>query len=427
MPTQFRIKIGAAKLRKAPDSAEHVLILGPADVLTKLAEQGGGVWWNMQLANPGVAPVAGWIKAELLAPLGGGLTPLNLQDFVAQAEDSARVRGVNRDYLLAVAEIESGIANKERDQPPGIGPFMFGEAVWSSVVNRHPELQVQVHDRANPQMQAIVAAQLTKDNQDALAASFEPKRLPSGAELYLAHWLGSACAVAVLRAGTSAAIGDPIRIHYSGASDGQAEFDRLVKAYDKRLRNNGAFRTVAEVMTGIEDELNSAATAALAKASPFLKLSTHAPGPIQGEPPWLGIARTEFARGITEFPGNSANPEILKYFDFTRLETRTDETPWCAAFVAYCVGKAVDPTATKGTFSARAADWLQWGFATGRPVIGSVAVTKPLSANSSGHVAFVIGEDGTHIQLLGGNQSNAVTDQLRVKKADVRSFQWRNP
>lgn len=426
MPTQFRIKIGAAKLRKGPDSAEHVLILGPADVLTKLGEQAGGVWWNMQLANPGVAPVAGWIKAELLAPLDEELAPLNLQSFVEQAEDSARMRGVNRDYLLAIAEIESGIANKDRDQPPGLGPFMFSEPVWSSIVNRHPELSVQVHDRAVPQLQAIVAAQLTKDNQDELAASFEPKRLPSGAELYMAHWLGSSCTVAVLRAGASAAIGDPIRIHFAGTSDGQAELDKLVKAYDKRLRNNGAFRTVAEVISGLEDELNSAATAALAKASPFLKLSTHAPGPTQGEPPWLGIARTEFARGIDEFPGTSANPEILKYFEFTRLETRTDETPWCAAFVAYCVGKAADSTATKGTFSARAADWLQWGFATGRPVIGSVAVTNPLSANSSGHVAFVIGEDDTHIRLLGGNQSNAVTDQLRVEKANVRSFQWQN-
>lgn len=121
--------------------------------------------------------------------------------------------------------------------------------------------------------------------------------------------------------------------------------------------------------------------------------------------PWLKIARQEL--GVKEMAGSSHNPRILEYLKSTTLgrpDNERDETPWCSAFVNWVLKKAgVEPR----TNSAWARSWLNWGVATDDPIPGTIVVFS--RGTNAGHVGFYLDEDATRIQVLGGNQGNAVT------------------
>jgi uncharacterized protein (TIGR02594 family) len=95
---------------------------------------------------------------------------------------------------------------------------------------------------------------------------------------------------------------------------------------------------------------------------------------------------------------------VVEYLRTTTLPDELasqDETPWCSAFVNWCVTHA----ALKGTGSAAARSWLSWGQPLDKPRRGCIAV---LSRDGGGHVGFYLRTVGTQIHLLGGNQNNAV-------------------
>lgn len=126
-------------------------------------------------------------------------------------------------------------------------------------------------------------------------------------------------------------------------------------------------------------------------------------GPFPAEEfPWMGIALAE--RGVKETPGAGSNPRVLEYLRTTSLpETMRsdDETPWCSAFVNWCVTRA----GLKGTGSAAARSWLTWGQSLEVPRRGCVVV---LSRDGGGHVGFYLRTVGSSLHLFGGNQNNLV-------------------
>ncbi|MGQ9921950.1 MAG: NlpC/P60 family protein, partial [Desulfobacca sp.] len=121
--------------------------------------------------------------------------------------------------------------------------------------------------------------------------------------------------------------------------------------------------------------------------------------------PWLKIARQEL--GVKESPGSGDNPRVVEYLKSTTLgrpDNENDETPWCSAFVNWVLKQAgVEPR----TNSAWARSWLNWGVATDDPIPGTIVVFA--RGQNAGHVAFYLDEDEDRIQVLGGNQGNAVT------------------
>jgi len=110
---------------------------------------------------------------------------------------------------------------------------------------------------------------------------------------------------------------------------------------------------------------------------------------------------------VSEVPGKQDNPRILQYLQSTTLAAQQwhDETPWCSAFVNWCMREA----GIQGTNLANARSWLQWGRELVVPRLGCVAV---FSANDrgmlAGHVAFYVSETPSQISVLGGNQFNSV-------------------
>jgi uncharacterized protein (TIGR02594 family) len=132
--------------------------------------------------------------------------------------------------------------------------------------------------------------------------------------------------------------------------------------------------------------------------------------PRPGDPPWLRIASRE--RGTSRFGGTPDNPRIQEYLHSTTIgppHNENDETPWCSAFVNFCVEKS----GHKGTKDARARSWLNWGLkADAHPVRGCIVVLERGPVN--GHVGFFLARANGRIQILGGNQSGPGEDAVNI-------------
>lgn len=117
---------------------------------------------------------------------------------------------------------------------------------------------------------------------------------------------------------------------------------------------------------------------------------------------WMPVA--EFEIGVSELPGPQHNERVLQYLRTTNLGRwgrRRDETPWCAAFVNWCL----QTTGRTGTKSAAARSFAKYGTALARPEHGAIAVFE---RGRGGHVGFVTDWDRESIAVLGGNQRNKV-------------------
>lgn len=128
----------------------------------------------------------------------------------------------------------------------------------------------------------------------------------------------------------------------------------------------------------------------------------------------------EFARneiGQKEVPGSGNNPRIVEYHATTSLKATSDEVSWCSSFVNWCVKQA----GLRGTNSAAARSWLDWGKVLDKPVEGCIVIFKR-GAPPSGHVAFYVKDVSSElIQVLGGNQSDQVK-MSNYKKSDVLGY-----
>lgn len=105
------------------------------------------------------------------------------------------------------------------------------------------------------------------------------------------------------------------------------------------------------------------------------------------------------------------------------LDLDASEIPWCGAFAALIIRTTL-PDATIPDNPLWARNWAKFGVqdapVTGQPHYGAIAV---FTRNTGGHVGFVVGHDKTHVFVLGGNQSNAVT-VTKVAKSQLIAYRY---
>lgn len=134
------------------------------------------------------------------------------------------------------------------------------------------------------------------------------------------------------------------------------------------------------------------------------------------EPAWLVEARRHI--GTREIPGAKHEPKILAWWkSIKRGGIKTDEVPWCAAFVGGCLEHV-------GIISSRfesARSYLTWGVPLKTPVLGCVVV---LARAGGGHVFFAAADDGNGRLLgVGGNQGDQVS-LAAFSKDRVLGYRW---
>lgn len=136
-------------------------------------------------------------------------------------------------------------------------------------------------------------------------------------------------------------------------------------------------------------------------------------------PPWMDIAFTQ--HGIREIPGAKAHPQIVAYHATTKLHATSDEVAWCSAFVNWCM-RSVQ---LKGTDSAKARSWLDWGVPLQYPRLGCIVILQsPLRGPEAGHVGlYWMNRSSSEVWLYGGNQDNSV-GLKSYPRVDVLGFRW---
>ena len=118
---------------------------------------------------------------------------------------------------------------------------------------------------------------------------------------------------------------------------------------------------------------------------------------------WMSVAYGEL--GVKGFPEGSSNPRITEYHHDTNIQGYDDKAAWCSSFANWVLAQ-VD---IKGTDSALARSWLDWGDLIDTPKRGCIVILEREDPNGwQGHVGFYLRTENDRIFLLGGNQLNEV-------------------
>lgn len=202
---------------------------------------------------------------------------------------AAQATGVDFDYLLGQAKVESGLrANAHARTSSASGLYQFIDQSWLAVVKKHGAEHglgwaadaIQQHGRHltvsdpatrqailqmrnDPTIASLMAAEHASDNQAALQASLG--RSTTGTDLYMAHFLGLGGARSFLK--TMAA---------NPAVSGAAMFPSAAAAnrgifYDHK----GAPRTLAAIYQHFSDKLGAGASAVGNAASNVMQAATN--------------------------------------------------------------------------------------------------------------------------------------------------------
>lgn len=135
-------------------------------------------------------------------------------------------------------------------------------------------------------------------------------------------------------------------------------------------------------------------------------------------PPWIRVALAEL--GTKEIPGSGNNPRVLEYHKYTTLRATQDSVAWCSSFVNFVLAKAGP---YQRSHSAAARTWLSVPTKLKGYKRHAIVILKRGNSSWQGHVGFVMDETSTHIRVLGGNQSDAVTI-ASYRKAAVLGYVW---
>ncbi len=118
--------------------------------------------------------------------------------------------------------------------------------------------------------------------------------------------------------------------------------------------------------------------------------------------------------GTAEGPGPEDNPAIMEMYASVGHDwVEHDAVAWCAAFVGHCLEKA----GLRSTRRLNARSYLDWGIPVDLADAqeGDIVVFSRGSKSWQGHVGFFVKKTGAMIEVLGGNQSDAVTIQRYAK------------
>ncbi len=360
--------------------------------------------------------------------------PFNYQNFIRgciQAErsvdDEVTVAPyfIAADFLIARSIIETGMTEgADHTSGNSFGPFLLSVAEWdvfiTSVLN-NPIGSPQRYDAGRTDLIraqclaagwrehldiAAIGAAMTADGAVDYACDYM--------ELFLTYLVGAPSTVALKKAANQAA----------------ALSATLSAAQIAALKSRAAFATLDATTTIAAFLALADTTLADALVKAFAAIKTHAPDEIQtgyaGAAPWFEVATAELNAGVSEATNIA---RVKHYFTATNHGPPSKQTPWCGAFVAFCLKEAgygglIPPGA------AASASWANWGdmaIPVGSSDIpkGAIVVLSPTpDTHKIGHVGFYSGpDDAGRLVILGGNQSNKVRE-LAFSRSQVRGIRW---
>lgn len=137
--------------------------------------------------------------------------------------------------------------------------------------------------------------------------------------------------------------------------------------------------------------------------------------PRETMPPWM--AEMYRRMGLHEVRDNAALTAFLK---IGRFLGNPANLPWCGDCEESAIAKTLplEPLPENPFF---AQSWAKFGIDVGYPIVGAIGVIR--WTPTSGHVGTVAGVNGDTVNLLGGNQSNAINITGFARSKFV-AFRW---
>lgn len=130
--------------------------------------------------------------------------------------------------------------------------------------------------------------------------------------------------------------------------------------------------------------------------------------------------KNSFGESFTTEWEKSFNPLIVCFFVLAKYQPDGDITPWCAAFINFCIASAgLNPTYSAGSSSFR-----DYAMNTNKPSPGDLVVfqSRVPSEEWRGHVGFYVTQGKNSVMVLGGNQSDGIRVQNYPKKGELLKF-----
>lgn len=200
-----------------------------------------------------------------------GVSPVQRTEAQAAIARASAATGVDFNFLLAQAKLESNLdPNARASASSAAGLYQFIGGTWLETLSRHgaehgldwagtaissvggratisdPGVRAQIMAlRYDPEVSALMAAELTRDNAAELSGFLG--RQPEPAELYLAHFLGAAGARTFLGA-----------LQTSPDMSAAALFPKPAAANQAIFFDGGRPRAVAEVMDLLKAKVGTA-------------------------------------------------------------------------------------------------------------------------------------------------------------------------
>lgn len=436
----LKMKTNGALWDCSVDPPKPIDFIGSEIPLEKIGESPNKLWFHVRAHFPlSVEPliccvVAAEVVEDIAEPASlnvfSFLKYCTMQASIVNMEQGAKEYGLNRDYLIALASVLSDLRNVAAIYPgsDAFGPFQITKQEWENFRSSgdHKDNYSEI-DRLDPLLQVDAAAFNAFEATRGLSLALTDEKtgsgpyVPDSIDLFLVHMVGLSAAVAALKADRAGAGAQQIAdvISRNGGDVGG-----LKERYPRFLGVSG-HTTIDQVQALIEAEFD----AALNRAFALLRDNTPEELPAisgGGRAPWLDVARKEQAKGIAE-----PNKRILDYFKAIKFKTNTTRTPWCGAFVGFCIRECDDAKAASSVRipgAALAATWKNWGVelpthSTEIPA-GAVVVLSPTEhSDTSGHVAFFVSGNVNSITLLGGNQSDSVKEST-YRRSQVVAVRW---
>lgn len=200
-----------------------------------------------------------------------GVSPVQSSQAQAAIARASAATGVDFDYLVAQARLESGLdPNARAATSSAAGLYQFIGGTWLETLDRHagthgldwagaaitrqggratigdPALRGQIMAlRYDPDVSALMAAELARDNSAELSGFLG--REPDSTELYMAHFLGAAGARDFLGA-----------LQSTPQASAAALFPKPAAANQAIFFDGGRARSVAEVMDLLRSRVSAA-------------------------------------------------------------------------------------------------------------------------------------------------------------------------
>ena len=390
------------------DGSDPVIVFENASLVD--IENIDGSWSRVTVDSGGGVGFSGCIQTKHISHVSFTPSDIFQKDFAQLCASASSSLLVDLGYLFALARTESREfwsgdvikAGVYRDSGAS-GPFQFIPSTWEGLARQvGTTLGIRLIDSVFPAKHAILAAFTIRDAISRHQITF--KTVPSPAALYLYHLFGWPAATKLLAGGANERVDDLLSL--AGVSDEIVQ--KIMNGNSSLLRTSGG---MSRTLAGVLDEAAGRLQQSYQENAPLL---TDAPdwwplhiGQAADAAPWLDQARNE--RGQTEVPGNPSNPHIVEYLKAVGFGSdATDETPWCAGFVAWCLINSGDAKAAAIAHSlpnrSFASAWLNLENVLPGPSVGAIGITKAYSRDTTGHVGFIseVRDDG--VVILGGNQ-----------------------